>query len=69
MSSGDTDATTRELLEMNNNLGVSLHDHVPIVCQDKVAASRSGNAGLALNEDDRWTVQRTKSHGHGHPQC
>jgi UDP-sugar pyrophosphorylase len=32
--------------------------------QDKVAALKDGNAGLALDDNDRWSVQ-TKPHGHG----
>lgn len=63
MTSGDTDPMTRQLLKDNNNYGVD-DDMITIVCQDKVAALKDGNAGLALDDDNRWTVQ-TKPHGHG----
>lgn len=61
MTSGDTDAQTRKLLKDNNNFG---HDDITIVMQDKVAALKDGFAGLALEDNDRWTIQ-TKPHGHG----
>jgi UDP-sugar pyrophosphorylase len=61
MTSGDTDSQTRQLLKDNNNFG---HDDITIVTQDKVAALKDGAAGLALEDDDRWTIQ-TKPHGHG----
>jgi UDP-sugar pyrophosphorylase len=63
MTSGDTDPLTRQLLKDNDNFGME-EDLITIVTQDKVAALRDGAAGLALDEDDRWTVQ-TKPHGHG----
>jgi UDP-sugar pyrophosphorylase len=63
MTSGDTDALTRKLLEDNNNFGMD-KDMISIVTQDKVPALKDGNAGLALDDNDRWTVQ-TKPHGHG----
>jgi UDP-sugar pyrophosphorylase len=63
MTSGDTDPMTRELLKVNNNFGMA-DGQIQIVMQDKVAALKDGNAGLALSNDDRWTVQ-TKPHGHG----
>jgi len=63
MTSGDTDPLTRKLLKDNNNFGRD-DDLVTIVTQDKVAALKDGSAGLALEDDDRWTVQ-TKPHGHG----
>lgn len=63
MTSGDTDPLTRKLLADNNNYGMD-DDMVTIVTQDKVAALKDGNAGLALDDDDRWSVQ-TKPHGHG----
>ena len=63
MTSGDTDAKTRELLEANDYYGVD-RDLISIVMQDKVPALKDGSAGLALEDDDRWTVQ-TKPHGHG----
>lgn len=63
MTSGDTDGPTRELLRDNDNFGLD-DDQITIVMQDKVPALKDGNAGLALDDDDRWTVQ-TKPHGHG----
>lgn len=63
MTSGDTDPLTRQLLADNNNFGMD-DDMVTIVTQDKVAALKDGSAGLALDDDDRWSVQ-TKPHGHG----
>lgn len=63
MTSGDTDPLTRQLLKDNNNFGMD-EDLITIVTQDKVAALKDGNAGLALDDDDRWEVQ-TKPHGHG----
>lgn len=63
MTSGDTDPLTRQLLKENNNFGMD-DDMITIVTQDKVAALKDGNAGLALENDDRWSVQ-TKPHGHG----
>lgn len=62
MTSGDTDPMTRKLLEENDYYGMK--DQLTIVTQDKVPALRDGAAGLALEDDDRWTVQ-TKPHGHG----
>lgn len=63
MTSGDTDPLTRELLKDNNNFGMA-DGQIVIVTQDKVAALKDGNAGLALDDDNRWSVQ-TKPHGHG----
>lgn len=63
MTSGDTDPLTRQILKDNNNFGRDA-DLVTIVTQDKVAALKDGSAGLALADDDRWSVQ-TKPHGHG----
>jgi UDP-sugar pyrophosphorylase len=63
MTSGDTDGPTRELLAANHNFGLD-DDQITIICQDKVPALKDINAGLALEEDDRWSVQ-TKPHGHG----
>lgn len=62
MTSGDTDPATRQLLADNNNFGFE-DDQVQIVCQDKVAALKDGNAGLSLGAD-RWEIE-TKPHGHG----
>lgn len=63
MTSGDTDQKTRELLKDNNYFGRD-PDLITIIMQDKVPALKDGNAGLALDDDDRWSVQ-TKPHGHG----
>jgi UDP-sugar pyrophosphorylase len=63
MTSGDTDPLTRQLLAEHDNFGMG-DGLVHIVTQDKVAALKDGSAGLALDEDDRWSVQ-TKPHGHG----
>jgi UDP-sugar pyrophosphorylase len=63
MTSGDTDPLTRQLLKENNNFGMD-ESLINIVTQDKVAALKDGSAGLALDDDDRWSVQ-TKPHGHG----
>jgi UDP-sugar pyrophosphorylase len=63
MTSGDTDELTRKLLRENHNFGMD-DDMVSIVLQDKVPALKDGNAGLALEHDDRWKIQ-TKPHGHG----
>ena len=62
MTSGDTDAPTRKLLEDNDNFGFE-SGQVSIVCQDKVAALKDSMAGLSLG-DSRWDVE-TKPHGHG----
>lgn len=69
MTSGDTDALTRQLLQEHDNFGMDT-DMLTIVTQDKVAALKDGQGGLALEEDEddnnnnRWTIQ-TKPHGHG----
>jgi UDP-sugar pyrophosphorylase len=63
MTSGDTDGPTRELLASNNNFGLH-EDQLFIIMQDKVPALKDINAGLALNDNDRWAIQ-TKPHGHG----
>lgn len=63
MTSGDTDAATRQLLEDNHYFGMD-PALVTIVMQDKVPALKDGQAGLALEDKDRWAVQ-TKPHGHG----
>lgn len=63
MTSGDTDLLTRQLLEENQNFGMD-EDMLSIIMQDKVPALKDGNAGLALDDDDRWAIQ-TKPHGHG----
>lgn len=63
MTSGDTDPLTRQLLKDHKNFGLD-DGQIRIVMQDKVPALKDGNAGLALDDKDRWSVQ-TKPHGHG----
>jgi UDP-sugar pyrophosphorylase len=63
MTSGDTDQLTRQLLTEYDYYGMN-PSSVTIVMQDKVAALKDGSAGLALEDNDRWTIQ-TKPHGHG----
>jgi UDP-sugar pyrophosphorylase len=63
MTSGDTDAATRQLLIEHKYFELD-ESQVTIVTQDKVAALRDGAAGLALADDTRWTID-TKPHGHG----
>jgi UDP-sugar pyrophosphorylase len=63
MTSGDTDAATRLLLNEHSNFGLS-DSQVTVVMQDKVPALCNVNAGLSLDDDDRWCIQ-TKPHGHG----
>jgi UDP-sugar pyrophosphorylase len=63
MTSQDTDTATRQLLWEHDNFGLE-EDQITIVVQDKVPALQDIHAGLALEENDRWTVQ-TKPHGHG----
>ncbi len=63
MTSGDTDPLTRKLIQDKDNFGLP-DGQIRIVMQDKVAALKDGNAGLALEDGDRWTIQ-TKPHGHG----
>ena len=61
MTSGDTDAMTRQLLKDNNDFGME-PGQISIVCQDKVPALKDSNAGLSLK--GRWEIE-TKPHGHG----
>merc|ERR1719491_997751 len=63
MTSGDTDKPTRQLLKDNDNFGMD-EDMISITMQDKVPALKDGNAALALDDGNRWSVQ-TKPHGHG----
>lgn len=63
MTSDDTDPLTRKLLLENGNFGLD-DNLITIVTQDKVAALKDVSARLALDDDDRWTIQ-TKPHGHG----
>mmetsp|Transcript_106203 Transcript_106203/g.307382 ORF Transcript_106203/g.307382 Transcript_106203/m.307382 type:complete len:464 (-) Transcript_106203:1068-2459(-) len=63
MTSGDTDAPTRALLEQENNYGLS-DSQVNIVMQDKVPALSDSLGRLTVNKKDRWNIE-TKPHGHG----
>jgi len=63
MTSGDTDAATRDLLKEKRDFGAA-PGQVTIIMQEKVAALADGNAALALDPDDRWSLL-TKPHGHG----
>ena len=63
MTSGDTDAPTRALLESENYMGLS-KSQVTIMMQDKVPAVSDNLARLAVDSGDRWSLA-TKPHGHG----
>mmetsp|Transcript_17482 Transcript_17482/g.24893 ORF Transcript_17482/g.24893 Transcript_17482/m.24893 type:complete len:718 (+) Transcript_17482:92-2245(+) len=63
MTSLDTDAMTRKLLEDNDNFGMA-PGQISIVCQDKVPALKDSNAGLSYAGSSRWEIE-TKPHGHG----
>ena len=63
MTSDDTDAPTRALLEAEGDFGAE-PGQIEIMKQDKVAALSDGNAKLAVDDDDRWALL-TKPHGHG----
>lgn len=62
MTSGDTDAKTRELLAANKYFGFK-DNQVQIMMQDKVPALKDSNASLSM-KGDGWGVE-TKPHGHG----
>jgi len=61
MTSGDTDAKTRELLAANNNFGME-DGQIQIVTQDKVPALMNSDAALSMKGS--YEVE-TKPHGHG----
>ena len=63
MTSGDTDAKTRELLEAHAYFGLS-PSQVHFLKQDKVPCLADNEATLAVDPKDRYTLQ-TKPHGHG----
>jgi UDP-sugar pyrophosphorylase len=63
MTSGDTHARTVDLLESNNNFGMTA-DQITIVKQEKVPAIVDNNGVFAIDSDDRYTIA-TKPHGHG----
>ena len=63
MTSDDTDAPTRSLLEANGHFGMP-PSAVVLLKQNKVAAIADNDANLALKKGDRFTIE-TKPHGHG----
>ncbi|KAH7650318.1 secreted UDP-N-acetylglucosamine pyrophosphorylase family [Cryptosporidium bovis] len=63
MTSDDTDAKTREFLEVNNNFGLK-NDQVFLVKQLKVPALMDSDARIALDPKDNYKIL-TKPHGHG----
>ena len=63
MTSDDTHAQTLNLLERNEYFGLG-RDNITPVKQEKVACLADNDAKLALEDNNRWSVQ-TKPHGHG----
>jgi len=63
MTSGDTDAQTRALLDANANFGMRA-GQVTIVRQEKVACLADNDARLAADPKDPYKLL-TKPHGHG----
>ena len=63
MTSDDTDAPTRALLEAAKNFGAA-PGQIELMKQDKVAALADATARLAVDAGDRWELL-TKPHGHG----
>jgi UDP-sugar pyrophosphorylase len=63
MTSGDTDAPTRALLEAEGYMGLA-KSQVTIMMQDKVPALQDNLARLVVDGKDRWSLA-TKPHGHG----
>jgi UDP-sugar pyrophosphorylase len=63
MTSGDTDAPTRALLEREDYLGLS-RAQVTVLMQDKVPALSDNMAKMVTDPANRWHVE-TKPHGHG----
>eukprot|EP00613_Pedinella_sp_CCMP2098_P036895 CAMPEP_0171808738 /NCGR_PEP_ID=MMETSP0991-20121206/76562_1 /TAXON_ID=483369 /ORGANISM="non described non described, Strain CCMP2098" /LENGTH=650 /DNA_ID=CAMNT_0012421713 /DNA_START=28 /DNA_END=1980 /DNA_ORIENTATION=- len=63
MTSGDTDAPTRALLESESFMGLS-RSQVTVLMQDKVPALSDNLARLVTKKGDRWRLE-TKPHGHG----
>ena len=68
MTSGDTHALTKELLEANDYFGMA-PDQVTLMMQEKVACLMDSEAHLALDVDDidndPTTIVQQKPHGHG----
>lgn len=63
MTSGDTDAKTRELLKEKQDFGAA-PGQISIIKQELVAALQDATAALALDPKDRWELL-LKPHGHG----
>lgn len=63
MVSDDTAERTRDMLEKGDYFGME-KDQVTIMKQEKVAAIQDSTGALALDSDDRFSIQ-TKPHGHG----
>jgi UDP-sugar pyrophosphorylase len=63
MTSDDTHARTLTLLESNAHFGAN-PSQVHVIKQEKVACLSDGDASLALDPTDAFSVQ-TKPHGHG----
>jgi UDP-sugar pyrophosphorylase len=63
MTSDDTDAATRALLDKHANFGAA-PGQITIMKQEKVAALVDNAAHMTLLDDDPYTLD-TKPHGHG----
>eukprot|EP00752_Nemacystus_decipiens_P003634 g3349.t1 len=63
MTSDDTDAKTRELVEKEGRYGMA-EGQIIIVMQDKVPALGDSSASLVLSSDNPFSLE-TKPHGHG----
>jgi UDP-sugar pyrophosphorylase len=63
MTSDDTDAPTRALLAAHANFGMG-PAQISIIKQEKVPCLQDGDARLALDPSDRFSLL-TKPHGHG----
>ena len=64
MTSGDTNAATRELLEKRKYFGMSKYQITIVQQGDGVPALKDNEASIALSDSDPFKVQ-TKPHGHG----
>jgi len=64
MTSGDTDAPTRALLETHGNFGLTGPGQVTVLTQDKVPSLSDNAARLVTSKGSRWELE-TKPHGHG----
>jgi len=63
MTSDDTDALTRELLQKNNNFGLT-NSQLTVFKQGKVPSMVDNAAHFVLDEKDKYALD-TKPHGHG----